>query len=597
VEKSTAEAKLAAAAGDDRLKLRQYASRRRSQMIAKRANWIPDWQQVCDYIDPSRGQFGTRAAAGTEKPKSKRTKIIDSTATVCVRTAAAGLSSHMTSKSRPWFKLTTPSPEVGKIHAVKVWLDDVTRIVTDTLARSNFYKAMPSLYTDDLCFGLAAMMILPNDDEVVTFHPLEPGTFAIALNDAGKVDSLWRTYTKTARQLVEKYGVDGPGGEKIADGSKLPDAVQKAYKQNPDQEFNVESLFEPNPDARSGMGPLRVQAVQHRPWREVVWIEGTAADRHGIMEVGGHYEAPFVCIRFNPVGDAVYSTAPAIDALGDIKSLQYWQGQKMRLLDLLAEPPLSIPDSMRNLGASVAPRARNYLPQSQVGTEIAATYSPDPRALMAAKEECEEIRDRLRQAFFFNLFLMLESLGDQTGRTATEIAERKDEKASVLGPTLEIVTDEGLDPTVVRVYRLLERAGRIPPAPEALANEPVRIEYTSILAQAMKAAGLSSIERTAAFVTNMAAAYPEALDNFDPDAAVEDYAERAGAPARMLRGEEQRTEIRQGRAQQQQQQMALAAAKPVADAAQAVQTLNEAVPVPGSMGDQLAQQMAGGAAV
>src|SRR5690606_13746040 len=131
--------------------------------------------------------------------------------------------------------------------------DDVTRIVTDTLARSNFYKAMPSLYTDDLCFGLAAMMILPNDDEVVTFHPLEPGTFAIALNDAGKVDSLWRTYTKTARQLVEKYGVDGPDGQKIADGSKLPDAVQKAYKQNPDQEFNVESLFEPNPDARSGM--------------------------------------------------------------------------------------------------------------------------------------------------------------------------------------------------------------------------------------------------------------------------------------------------------------------------------------------------------
>ncbi len=596
MEKSTAEAKLARDAGAPTLKLRQYADRRKAMMKRKREQWVPDWMQACEYIDPSRGQFTDRRAAGSEKPRSRRQKIIDSTATVCVRTAAAGLSSHMTSKARPWFKMTVPG-QVGKIHAVKLWLDDVTREVNDTLARSNFYKAMPALYTDDLTYGVAPMLIMPHDEEVATFHPLEPGTFAIALDDAGKVDSLWRTYVKTARQLVEKYGKQDADGKWTADGSKLPDRVQQAYKQNPDQEFSVESLFEPNPDVKPGLGPMRMQAPKFRPWREITWIAGEGQEKHGILEVGGHYERPFVCIRFNPVGDDVYSTCPAIDALGDIKSLQYWSGQKMRLLDLLAEPPLSIPDTMRNLGASVQPRARNYLPQTQVGSKIEPTYTPQPMALQYAQQECEEIRERIRQAFFYNLFLMLESLGDQTGRTATEIAERKDEKAAVLGPTLEIVTDEGLDPTVIRVYRLLERAGRIPPAPPELEGTPIRIEYTSILAQAMKASGLSSMDRAATFIANVAQLNPDALDNFDADAAVEEYAERAGAPARMLRGEEQRQAIRQGRAQAQAQQQALAAAKPMADAAAAIETLDRAIPQPGSLGEGLARQLAEGSAV
>lgn len=591
----TARAKIASTDDSERSKkLRQHADRRRGSMIADRDDWLPDWQQVSEYVDPARGRFDGDAA-NTKAKKRSRSKIINGTATKCVRVATAGMSSHMTSKARPWFKLATPDPAMGERQDVRVWLDNVTVILQDTLAKSNFYKAMPVCYTEDLSYGVAAMVAASHDEEVVRFHPLTVGTYAIGLDEAGKVDSLWRTYTRTARQLVQKYGKMDEDGNMKPDPSKMPARVIQAYKQTPDQKFTVESLFEPNPDARPGLGPLGLQAPEYRPYREVTWIAGSGDDKHGTLDIGGHYEAPFVCIRFNPVGDDAYSACPGTDSLGDIKQLQYLEGQKLRLIDLMAEPPVSVPDTMRNIGASLAPRTRNYLPQSQSGAKVEATYTPQPGSLQWVQQEIREVERRIEDAFFYNLFLMLESLGDSTGRTATEIAERKEEKATVLGPTLEIVTDEGLDPIIVRVYRLLERQGRIPPPPDVLSTVPLKIEYTSILAQAMKASGVSGIERTAGFVANMAAAFgPGVLDKFDADQAINEYNDRSGAPAIIIRDDEAVAAIRAGRAQAQQQQQMAAMAKPLADGAQAIKTLNEAVPQPGSLGEGLAEQLSGG---
>lgn len=596
MEIEVARAKLNRASNQDTLKLRQWCDRRRGAMIAAREAWMPDWMQVTEYIDPARGRFNGEGTNTTTKKRS-RSKIINGTATKCVRVASAGMSSHMTSKARPWFQLSTPDPAMNEIQEVKVWLDRVTTILRDTLAKSNFYKAMPVCYTEDLSYGVAAMMIVENAEEVVRFHPMTIGSYAIGLDDAGKVDSLWRCYTKTARQLVQRYGrINEATGEREPDERKLPQRIIHAYKNSPDQPFTIEALYEPNPNVRPGIGPLGVQAPQYRPYREVVWVSGSGDEKHGVLDIGGHYEAPFVCIRFNPVGDEAYSACPGTDSLGDIKQLQYLEGQKLRLIDLMAEPPLSVPDAMRNIGASLAPRTKNYLPQNQNGAKVEPTYTPQPGSLQWILQEIREVETRIEDSFFYNLFLMLEALGDQSGRTATEIAERKEEKATVLGPTLEIVTDEGLDPTVVRTYRLCERAGMIPPPPNVLASIPLKIEYTSILAQAMKAAGTSGIERTAGFVAQMAQVFgPSALDKFDADQAVDEYSDRTGAPASIIRDDEAVLAIRQGRAAQEAQQAALAAAKPMADGAQAIKTLNEAVPQPGSLGEGLAEQLTGGA--
>lgn len=567
-------------------KLRQHCARRRGALKAYREEWMPDWQQVSDYVDPARGEFSS--GVPTPRKKRSRAKIINSTATKCVRVAVAGMSSHMTSKSRPWFKLETPDPKMQERFDVRVWLDDVTEILTGILAKSNFYKAMPVVYTEDLMFGVAVMLLMPNDDEVIRFHTLTVGTYAIGLDKDGRVDSLWREYRKSARDLKKLYGEEN-----------LPLNVRQALKGQADQKFLVQSLFELNPDSEPGIGPLGVQRADKRPWREVVWMDGSSGEKHGVLDIAGHYEAPFVAIRWNPVGDDVYSNCPCIDTLGDIKQLQYLEGQKLKLIDMIADPALSMPDVMRTLGGgSLIPGRKTYLPQTQAGVKVEPIYVPEREALRSVMEEIAVVTNRIEEAHFYRLFMMMEALGDQTGRTATEIAERKDEKAGVLGPTLESVTDEGLDPIIISTYMKADRAGRIPPPPDVLDKVPLKIEYTSILAQAMKAAGTMGIERLIMFVANAvkASGNPALFDKIDFDQSVDEYADRVGSPATLVRDDDAVADIRAARAGKERQAQMLQAAKPVADAANAIKTLGEAVPQDGSVGQGLAEQLSGAAA-
>ena len=154
----------------------------------------------------------------------------------------------------------------------------------------------------------------------------------------------------------------------------------------------------------------------------------------------------------------------------------------------------------------------------------------------------------------------------------------------MLGPSLETLTDELLDPTIEIVYAERLRRGLVKPAPEALNNMPIKVEYTSILAQAQKAAGTGTIERVIGFVANIAAAQqsPEAFDNLNIDAAIEAVHDAQGAPARMLRSDDEIAAIRANRAQQQRVAQAAAMAPALKQGAEAIKTAGEAVPEDGS---------------
>lgn len=569
----------------DKIELRRHCLRRKKAMQDAQTDWVPDWRLVSEYVDPSRGRF---YGENDNKPRKRnRAKVINSTATEVLRTMAAGMMSHMTPKAQPWFRVTTPDPMMAEQFGVRVWLDDVASRIRDALASSNFYKAMPVVYTEDGLFGTAPLLILEDPREVVRFYSLTAGTYAVGLDDQQRVDSLWRRYTKTARQLEQRYGME-----------RLPARVREALPQNGDRQFWVESLIEPNPDERPGIGPLGLQAPQYRPYREVVWIDGCGEGESGVIDIGGHYEAPHVVARWNPVAEDVYSTSPAIDCLGDIKQLQYLEGEKLRLMEQMSDPTLGAPESLRRSGGG---RLRKggmiYLPQDVANASVAPVYTPDARGLAQIREEIATVEQRIQRAFFYQLFLMLESVGDQSGRTAYEWAARREEKASVLGPTLESITDEVLDPVIIRVFRLLERAGRIPEPPPILASVPLKIEYTSVLAQAAKAAAVGSIERTVQFVAGVAKATgdPAVMDKLDTDQVVDEFNAAVGGPASMIRGDDAVANIRADRAQQQRQQQLAASAQPLKDATQALKTAGETVPEEGSAAQALIDAMQGAA--
>lgn len=184
----------------------------------------------------------------------------------------------------------------------------------------------------------------------------------------------------------------------------------------------------------------------------------------------------------------------------------------------------------------------------------------------------DAVRHRIRTAFYADLWLMISEM-DRSGVTATEIDARREEKLLMLGPVLERLHHELLDPLIDRVFAIIARAGLLPPVPDGLAEGGViQVQYTSMLAQAQRSVATGGIERLLGFASRLAAANQAVLDKIDFDQAVDEYAEAIGAPPRLVLSDKKVAELRQARAQAQQQAQAMQA---MVQAAQSAQTLSK----------------------
>jgi hypothetical protein len=255
-------------------------------------------------------------------------------------------------------------------------------------------------------------------------------------------------------------------------------------------------------------------------------------------------------------GSDTYGWGPGWTALGDAQQLQSQQRRKLEAIDKQVKPPMVGPPSLRNEPASLLPGGITY-----VADPSGQSFRPamDVRIdLSHLGQDIAEVQGRIKQAFYADLFLMMAE-SDRREITAREIDERHEEKMLMLGPVLERLHDELLDPLVTRVFNIMSRNGLFDdiPTPPVLRAHPLQVEFISMLAQAQKAVATGAIERFWQFGGQISALKPEAADRLDPDGTMEAYAEMTGVPSGVMVDRKQAEAIRQQRAKQQAQQAAL----------------------------------------
>ena len=117
----------------------QEAERRRQSILADRSSWIDPWKEIRDYMLPHHGRFdGDNPNRGDKRDSL----IIQNAAGFAIRTLSAGLLSGLTSPSRPWFRLGVGDPDLMKYQPVKMWLNDVTRLMLTIFSKSNTYRTL-----------------------------------------------------------------------------------------------------------------------------------------------------------------------------------------------------------------------------------------------------------------------------------------------------------------------------------------------------------------------------------------------------------------------------------------------------------------------
>lgn len=540
-----------------------------NQLRAEYNLWVPAWKELARYLAPTSGSFDDDTQTKRGQKIDHKT-ILDSTPIRAVAILAAGMMSGLTSPSRSWFELTIDDPKTEQNHAVKEWLYDVKQIIERVFAKSNLYATLRNFYEEIAVFCTGAFGVEEDYETVIHCRAMTIGEFMLSHDNRGKIDTYAREFYMTVAQLVGEFGLEN-----------VPDTVRQQYNDKKyTQQHKVRHLIMPNRERKQG-----AIGNQNMPFVSVYWMNG----QDKFLRQSGYEEFPVIASRWEVKRpNDTYGRGPGWAVLGDVKMLQKMQKTKLVALDKSTNPPMMVSNSVQGEINLLPGGITRYSSTTDAAVKPLYQVQPDLKSL---EYSIEQNRQRVQEQFFADLFLMISNI-DAGKMTATEVAERVQEKMMVLGPVLERLKNELLDPLIERAFNICRRAGILPPPPKEIQGKNIQVSYISMIAQAQKATGLNSIRQGAQFASELAqlqasAEQAEVLDVVDFDGALREGLTAIGATPKMIRPEEEVLSARQSR---QEAQQAAAQQAQIAQAVQSAKTLANTPLNTGSALDLVAQQ-------
>ena len=518
------------------MELREKVQSRWDALKEERSSWMSHWKDISEVLLPRAGRF--LPTENNRGGKAAFRKILDSTGTRALRTLSGGMMSGMTSPARPWFRLTTFNPELDESYEVKVWMSQVTSLMQMVFYKSNTYRALQMAYEELGAFGTSATLIYDDFDRVIHCHPLTIGEFAIATDSRGRVNTVYREFRMTVAMLVQEFGLEN-----------VSRTVKDLYERGQmDEWVEVINAIEP----RTERDPRKTDA-KNMPYLSVYFEK--SGDKGKVLRETGFTEFPAMCARWSVTGGDIYGTSPGMEALGDLCQLQQMQFRKSQAIDYKVHPPVLIPSEMKNMGTQFLPGGVIPYSNAQQAQQIRSAYMVD-LDLNSLLVDIQDVRQRINEAFYRDIFMLMVNSTDKT-MTATEVTERHEEKMLLMGPVLERLNAEMLDPLINIVFNKLVQADLLPPLPEDLQGQQLNVEFISILAQAQKAISTNSVDRMFSVLGNLAGMRPDIVDNVDLDFWPQWYADALGVDPRFIVSGKKVAVIREQRAQAEQQAAAM----------------------------------------
>ena len=525
--------------------MRQKLLMRWQQLETERSSWWAHWQEVSLYVLPWNGRYFRQ---DRNKGQRRNNFIYDNTGIRALRTLGAGLMAGATSPARPWFRLGTHDPELNNAQPVKLWLSDVAERMHAVFQKSNTYRALHQVYEELGGFGTAASVVLPDFNTVIHHYPLTIGEYAIAADWQGRVVTLYRKFEKPVSEIVQEFGLEN-----------CSTTVQSLYHTGQlGAWIPIVHAIEPRAD----------RDPSKRDARNMAWASyyfELSGDTSKLLRESGFRQFPAVVPRWAVAGGDIYGNSPGMEALGDIKQLQHEQLRKAQAIDYQVNPPLQLPTDLKGKDVERLPGGCTYRTSSAPNDKIETMFDVQLN-LNELLQDIQDCRGRIRESFFSDIFLMLAN-STNPQMTATEVAERHEEKMLMMGPVLERLNNELLFPLVESTFTHMVEMGAIPPAPQELAGMDLNVEFISMLAQAQRAIGTNSVDRFVGSLGAVAQLKPEVLDKFDSDAWAEVYSDSLGVDPKLIVASDKVAMLRQARNQAQAAQQKLAAAEQVSNVA------------------------------
>lgn len=500
--------------------------RRQKEMESDKALPMEVWRQIAQHLIP---QLENTIDWDTAKPYEKYGKMIyDGTALSAARIQAVGLQGYTINERLRWFNYGFPLDDIGETPENKQYLEDRETVLYAAFRRSNLYSTITPLFMHAGTIGTAVMhpKIDPKTKRL-KYRLLHPREYYLAENEDREVDTIHRVFEMPARRAALLFPEH-----------RQSDALKSAAKQLPDKPFKFLHAVMPN-----GERHMDSYLSEDKPWLSVVKEYG----EQRILEKGGHDMFPYFAWRWYMLDDGPYGGSPAWDALFDVMGLNRTGRDLREAVHKIAYPPM------------VAKREeRGILDFGPAGVTLVEDMAQAPQQLAqqirldGPLQHVADTREIIKQHFNVNFFLMMDQLeGD---KTATEINERRTEKAVMLGPVTGTLQQGILRPLVEYADYYLERNGEMPEPPESLREYEgleFKIDFMSPLAESQERLAYQGINGFVGAVMPLVELFPEILDKVNTDELVEAIGNRESIPPMILRSRDQTEAIRQARAKAQ----------------------------------------------
>lgn len=504
----------------------------------RRGIWEKHWEEVALKVLPYYStSFYQR---GNTVPGQKRNQDqYDVTANAALWKFAAAMESMLTPANNKWHRLRHPDLGLMKRRDVQLWFDQVNdamfhyRYSPHSGYQANQHDGYvslgafgtSSLFTDEYYDPLRPQM------KGLRYRNIHLGELFFSVNFQGQVDTVYRRFKLTLRQIAQKWP------------NNIPDGLRQQLKDKPETEVTVVHIVKPNPD----FDPKAANAQGYRYASYYVLRDNVA-----LLHRGGYRCMPYSTARYLSAPGELYGRSPAMNVLPAISVLNEEKKTLIKQGHRTVDPVLLAHDDGVLDGFSLKPGAINYGGVNADGRAL--VHALPVGNLAIGKELMDDERLAINDAFLVTLFQILIQTPQMT---ATEVLERAREKGALLSPTMGRFQAESIGPQIEREFDLLMWQGLLPPPPPALieAGANYMVEYDSPLNRAMRADEAAGTMRTFQWASEIAATTqdPSVMDFFNTDAIIPELMQINGAPFRFMRDP---AEVAQLRAQRQQQQAA-----------------------------------------
>lgn len=556
-------------------------------LATQRLFWEPQIDNIIAYVNHGRRFIQDRNLWPGQQTGQE---VFDDSAMLARNKLVDGMTGYLCSRNQPWFGLELPGKlnfprssgmrswngqRIDSYPQVQKWLQDCGDVLYSAFNRSNFYDKNPEFISDGATCGTGYFLIEEDikNSRIVFTVPHFRECF-IAENEFGAVDTNYRVYKMTLRQLEEKFGMETM--------LKADLNFEKDYKENIYSERDILHAIYPRRDFHPGRidskGKKWESVWVYRQGGKILPVNGATKgndDKVTLLSEGGYDSMPIVSWRWRVNSDEVYGRGPAHDAFVSIAKANQMGRTNLITAQMAAQPPLVAYSDQRG-AIQRGPNSITYL-ESNRG-DIRARM---PQQLITGVQNLPfniEFQDRvtaiINEYFHTDVFMMMSQLanaGKSERMVQEQVQELQGEKAAILGTRVGNLQNEGFDPIINRVYQIEAEAGRIPAPPDILLSSihaPVEIEYLGPLAQAQtRLTKVRDIQSGLKLVSVIAQINPTSVDVIDYDMAAVESLQAVSFPSSCIRDTKQVTAIRQQRNQMAQQERQVEAIPKLAGAA------------------------------